>query len=331
MSAGIHPENAMSCRGIRLVFAKGSGVVKLPGGIPDDHVGPVLADLAACAPGADGFHKVPVKEIPTPALGAPLKHFLAEGKLPPSTRADASLLLAPSYKAAERLDVMGLVRAVERAAMAAVASGDVSLEDLAAAFAGCPRVAALCDNYLTLPGIRAPPPFNIMRRLPALLAEHGVLLLLCTHDLHPSRKTVLDSVKVVADTQRCRELADRHTICHDVIELLERYAEWGTLSRRQGPLTILSIPSEIEEGDIIYPDMPDSWLPSGDRHPFSVSQFSGDFELLDAEIHQRYHNDTRVTLAVDSTGQKLYSNNHAADQAYAKGIHRVFGGNLSIW
>ena len=25
------------------------------------------------------------------------------------------------------------------------------------------------------------------------------------------------------------------------------------------------------------------------------------------------------------------SNNHAADQAYAKGIHRVFGGNLSIW
>ena len=52
---------------------------------------------------------------------------------------------------------------------------------------------------------------------------------------------------------------------------------------------------------------------------------------MDAEIHQRYHNDTRVTLAVDSTWQKLYSNNHAADQAYAKGIHRVFGGNLSIW
>ena len=206
MSGGRHPENAMSCKGIRLVFAKGSVVVKLPGGIPDDHVGPVLADLVACAPGADGFHKVPVKEIPTAMLGAPLKHFLAEGKLPPSTRADASLLLAPSYKAAERLDVMGLVRAVERAAMAAVASGDVSLEDLAAAFAGCPRVAALCENYLALPGVRAPPPFKISTHLPELAAAHGALIVVGTT---PSRTARMYTQQEVDDLLAAALVAQR--------------------------------------------------------------------------------------------------------------------------
>lgn len=103
----------MSCKGIRLVFSKGSCIVKIPN-IADSHdrIGSVLAALDGCAPGTDGFHKVPVKEIPTPALGAPLKLFLAEGKLPPSsTLGDASLLLAPSYKAAERLDIAAMGRA----------------------------------------------------------------------------------------------------------------------------------------------------------------------------------------------------------------------------
>ncbi len=246
----------MSCKGIRLVFAKGSGVVKLPAGVPDERFGPVLAALAACAPGADGFHRVHVKEIPCAALGAPLKHFLADGKLPPSARADATLLLAPSYKAAERLDVAAMVRAVERAAMAAVASGDVRIEDLAAAFAGCPRVAALCDNYLAIPGVRAPPPFKVSAHLPELAAAHGALLVVGTVRL---KHFSPDTFCVVADIGACSARAASSSARDDHPKNVFAKVCKRTEGRAQG-LCLFSSSDDLTEFDDLHPKKNHTWF-----------------------------------------------------------------------
>ena len=174
----------------------------------EERVGPVLAAImTSCAPGAEGHHTVSVLEIPTAALGgAPLKRFLAHGKLKPA--ATPPLLLAASYKAAERLDIKGLVRAVERAVMAAVATGDVRLEEVALAFAGCPRIAGLCDNYLDLPGIRPPPATTApaSKSLSALATEHGAVFLL---GKSPSGKYATnETVWVLADVAACAALGE---------------------------------------------------------------------------------------------------------------------------
>ena len=118
----------------------------------------------------------------------------------------ATLLGRREIKAAERLGVAAMVRAVERVAIEAVASGDVRLEDLAAAFAGCPRVAALCENYLALPGVRAPPPFKISTHLPELAAAHGALIVVGTT---PSRTARMYTQQEVDDLLAAALVAQR--------------------------------------------------------------------------------------------------------------------------
>ncbi len=207
---------------IHLVYAAGSSIASLPPGISEqaieERVGSLLASVVtSCAPDADGLHTLAVPKIPTAALGTPLHHYITHGMFTLRSSATPPLLLAASYKAAERLDLTGLVRAVERAVMAAVAARDVQLEEVSVAFAGCPRLAGLCDNYLELPGVRPPPPFNITARLPALVAEHGTVFVMCNRS-YPGN--MLDEIRIIADASRCRELFDIK-ICRDVCRHLE--------------------------------------------------------------------------------------------------------------
>ena len=116
----------------------------------------------------------------------------------------ATLLGRREIKAAERLGVAAMVRAVERVAIEAVASGDVRLEDLA--FAGCPHVAALCENYLAIPGVRAPPPFKISTHLPELAAAHGALIVVGTT---PSRTARMYTQQEVDDLLAAALVAQR--------------------------------------------------------------------------------------------------------------------------
>ena len=305
MAAGKYPENAMSCKGILLVFAKGSSVVKLPTGVPDERLGPVLASLESCAPGADGFHRVPVKEIPTAALGAPLTHFLAGGKLPLST---SLLLLAPSYKAAERLDVAGMVRAVERAALAAVAAGDVRLKDLAAAFAGCPRVAALCDNYLSIPGIRAPPRFNIMTKLPELVDENGALMVACIRT-YPGE--TLDTVLLIADAQRCTELSSSVPVCKSICNHLEGCS---VEPNTRGRFTVISLSYPYMS---VVPRDPDSWLIDASGASNHVTKCSP------VELPALLRNgkaSSYISIVACSEGYLLFSSDRGADVTYRRGF-----------
>ena len=162
---------------IRLVFAIGARVVALPDGLSElaleDRIGPVLADIVTgCVPGKGGedIHIIALPEIPSAALGEPLEHFMLTGKIPFASNTP-TLRLVPAYKAADRLNMKHFVLEVERVAMSMVGYGALRLADVAKAFAGCVRIEALCENYLKLPGMSVPPPYDIS----LMAAQHGAI------------------------------------------------------------------------------------------------------------------------------------------------------------
>ena len=235
--------------------------------------------------------------------------------------------LAAGYKAAERLDVKGFVRAVERAVMAAVAKGRVQLSELAVAFAGCPRIAALCDNYLDLPGVRPPPPFDIEERLPALVEEHGAVFLICMHVLGYGLPVSFGSVKIVTDVPRCRELASTCPICREIVEYID--PDDDDDDEEDGdPISVFTLPEGIEDRDMIYPSATGTWLHGTNmrgitRHTCAPS------ELHDTIKHYAF--DTVVTLAVCREGRKLFSLDAKADTAFKSGVYAAFGQKTLIW
>jgi hypothetical protein len=313
---------------IRLVYADGIvGVAGLPDGITDleERLGPHLAAVVtSCAPNADDSHTIAVPEIPTAALGAPLRRFITHGKLGSSPATTPPLLLAASYKAAERLDIKGLVRAVERAVMAAVAVGDVRLEEISAAFAGCPRIVSLCDNYLELPGIRTPPPFNITTHLPALVAEHGAVFIICAHPKVQGKGLSLGSINIVTDTRRCIELARNDSFCRQIVELS------GDTDGM--PITLFSMPDSIENRDEVYPSCSGTWLlgASAERPRWPGTRITCTPQTLAKEL-KYYFEDTTVTLAVCHEGRKLFSSNQAADTAFTSGMYAAYGEKPPNW
>jgi hypothetical protein len=287
---------------IRLVFAKGSSVVKVPS-VSEERVGPVLAAaLTACAPGDDGIHCVPVKEIPSAALGAPLKHFFANGKL---SKKIPPLLLAPSYKVAERLDIIKMVRCVERVAMAAVASGDVRLKDVAQAFSGCPRIAALCDNYLCLPGARLPPPHNLVSKLPKMAAEYGALMVVCNRT-YPGE--TMDEVRLVVDARRCEALSSTNAVCKDVCAILERTGSQPP----PGCLAIIWLPYPYKS---VVPCDPSTWLPLWGNNYIQPCHPSNLQALLKNGSASSY-----VSLIACSDGDLVYSSDKGMDLMHCKGL-----------
>jgi hypothetical protein len=290
---------------ICLVYADGrSSIADLPPGISEqaleERIGPVLAGVVTgCTPSASGVHTIAVPEIPTAALGAPLRHYVSHGKL----KTTPPLLLAASYKAAERLDLKGLVRAVERAVMAAVAVGDVRLEELSAAFAGCPRIVSLCDNYLELPGVRPPPPFNIATHLPALVAEHGAVFVMCNRS-YPG--DMLDEIRIIADASRCRELSDIK-ICRDVC----RHLEDTPPMRGSGKLIVLTLSYPYHAVD---PREPSTWL-QGTKHVENI-------KCSDKKLFSVLRNGkamSNIALVVCSEGLMLFSVDEAAAFTFAHG------------
>ena len=175
----------------------------------------------------------------------------------------ATLLGRREIKAAERLGVAAMVRAVERVAIEAVASGDVRLEDLA--FAGCPHVAALCENYLAIPGVRAPPPFKISTHLPELAAAHGALLVVGTTRLKYSSP---DPFWVVAGIDACHVRASSSS-CDCPKDVFAKVIE-RTVGRKHG-LCLFAIDSleDLAEFDAVHPKKNATWiskhfLPSSD-------------------------------------------------------------------
>ena len=179
----------------------------------EKRIGPILADMVMLLKATR--HAVKVPEIPTARQGAALQMYLATGRFPFSF---ATLEKAPAYKAAERLDIKGFVLAVERRAMYAIAAGGVRLDAVAAAFAGCPRMEALCDNYMSHPGVvdgPPPPPYNIR----AMASEHGAILVVYQDD----------SYKVVVNMDAaCASCASRCSRAkHALFDASSRFAqEW---------------------------------------------------------------------------------------------------------
>ena len=299
---------------IRLVFAKGSTVVKVPS-VSEERVGPVLAAaMTACAPGDDGIHTVPVKEIPSAALGAPLKHFLAKGKLPLSASASPHLL-SPSYKAAERLDIAEMVRAVERAAMDAIASGDVRIEELSSSFAGCPRIAALCDNYLSMPGTRAPPPFNPRSHLHRLAREHGAVLVIGKELPGLTRFWIL----VANATCSARAGTSSNVVYTHAHRMLK--ADYST--------TEFTVFSMDEDADItaygpLVPQLTTTWLaipqfdlqasPSSSKQVTDMFRSLHSVDIIAAAQHDARHSATTI-----------YSRDTLSDFLIDRGVEAVFG------
>ncbi len=62
--------------------------------------------------------------------------------------------------------------------MQTIAAGGVRLAEVASAFAGCPRMEALCENYMDLPGMIKPPTYNIR----SMAAQHGAVLVVYQDD-----------------------------------------------------------------------------------------------------------------------------------------------------
>jgi hypothetical protein len=161
-----------------------------------------------------------------------------------------------------------------------------------------------------------------MKQLPALLEDQGVIFLLCAHDI--PHRSVLDTIKVVADTRRCQELAHGSPICREVVQLLAIHAATGSDSRSHGHLTIFSLPEGIERHDVVFPSLPHTWLPC------EASPMHGDHAVLQKELARRGLLN-RVTLAVDAEGHKIYATSSSADKAYALGIHEAFAYRPSLW
>jgi hypothetical protein len=303
---------------IRLVFADGACVADLPDGIAEqaleERVGPILAAVVtSCAPDADGLHTVALPEIPTAALGAPLRHFLSHGKLPPPSSATPPLLLAAAYKAAEWLDLKGLVRAVERAVMAVVATGDVQLEEVALAFAGCPRVAGLCDNYLELPGVRPPPPFNITTHLPALVAEHGALLLVGTNASHADEFWVL--ADIAACLQRTRIPPITRGKRNDVfMHIAEHNAESTGQTKGLYLFSMTDWEKDMTGFGALHPGVNETWI-TEELEP----------EVVTPRALLKAFATTTIDLVVDSQGKKIYSRHMLSDFTLAHGFERRYG------
>ena len=322
---------------IRLVYLDGcTNICKLPDGI-EERVGPILADIVAnCAPSEDGNHTIAVPEIPSAVLGEPLQHFLMHGRLPyekpkpcwepwddypEAVEVSPTLLLATSYKAADRLDIRGLVRAVERSVMADVAAGTVSLADVSVAFAGCPRMVSLCDNYLDMPRPRPQPPFNIRRELPALVAEHGVLFLICMFP-DMDKRMRFDSIKIISDTRRCKKLARQSPICRHIVELTGKVSS----NRSFETLSIITLRDVDEQRNDIKPADPSTWVP--DINAIKEKQRCKPADCIE-DITDSFCKirETSISLVVCRKGCKLFSSNDAADNAFTLGIYAAFFGD----
>ena len=261
-----------------------------------DFIGPVLSDMVASCSACE--YDVAVPEVPSAAAGAPLKCFAEKGRLlyVPLAVTD----LAPAYKAAERLDMKGLVLEIERRAFVAVSAGSVSLADVAKAFAGCPRVEALCDNYLRLSIARAPPPYNVY----GMAAQHGAVLVEYRDKASSSSGDGASSQStahaVVVDIQMAMSKRDHCRVCEAACNDAERnprcfgppwiciaaiYKEKGQLQRQ--PRKQKKKTMDIRWGD------PSTWLDRPMQRELNY------FCLLE-------HDKLDVVAITSLTGRRLY-------------------------
>jgi hypothetical protein len=203
--------------------------------------------------------------------------------------------------------MMGVVREVERAAMVSVAKGGVQLDQLASIFAGCPRIAALCDNYLKLPGVRPPPPFDIAVQLPALVAEHGVILLV-------ARKELSDTFWIVADVNVCMRLREtRPAVFEQVATRVEEEGEIQGVSRSLCIFTPCNY--DISDFEDIHPCYCTTWLPRDppltlERHTSTSLVRVISSACIDLVMSPRYC---------------IYSRDLLSDFTREKGVARRFG------
>ena len=196
------------------------------------------------------------------------------------------------------------VLAVERHAMLTIADGSVRLEEVAAAFAGCPRLEALCENYLTIPGVRRPPPNAVAASLASLTKKHGALLVVGYNARYA------DEFWVLADYVACTAAAKtspRDVFAH-VIERLE--------ARSKG-LCLFSMKDwekDMTECGGVRPLSNKTWI-TEELEP----------EVVTPRALLKTFERVTIDLIVDSKGVAIYSRNMLSDFTLAHGFERRYG------
>ena len=200
--------------------------------------------------------------------------------------------------------------------MEAVAAGNVRLEDLAAAFAGCPRVTALCDNYLSLPGVRPPPPFNPCKHMQVLANEHGIVLVIGEELPGLTRVWI-----IVART--CQELVDSQKYTNDVHLQAARQ-----LTLQQTPTHSFLVFSMDEDDHItaygdLTPCVTCSWLKTNTKLEAANYTYAEVTDLFNS-IHS-IDIITTPDIETKTNATTVYSRNTMSDFLIERGVEAIYG------
>ena len=270
---------------LRFVFADGGErhvMVRMDREKEDEEearLGAVVCGLLGSSADEEGERTVRVTELKSAYCAAHLLDYLQEPVVDKEWSPKRYLMgsldmeqLVQSYEAAQtstRLYVPGFVRAVERWIVRTVREGALSLDVVRAAFAVCPRVLSICDNYEHIAG-RSPPAAEPCRCLGDDAVECGAALVVNTESKH---------YWVVACVGTCHEKRDDHEVCRR-IALMHPDAD-----DEDDTLVVYKVPV-MYMADVL-PSRSGTWLPRAP--PLSV-------ECGDVERMFRYEDISMVVL-----------------------------------
>jgi hypothetical protein len=315
---------------LSFVFGDGSrATVACDSGTLTRICGPVLAPLLD---DADGTH-LDVPELDDLDHAAPLLAFLRKHVVGPASGDVTKPAAVACYRAAaERLDIPEFVLAVERALIRGIATGDVTLDLVTKAYAGCPRVQAICAHYLVIPGALTPPAIHTLAPdvydLADLVDRHGALFIVVRFLEPPYFRFY-----IVASEERCAEVGREQTHAAAAMRRLsskmrafggpreydEGYTDVpGDVAMEKRAYTLFRSTQDVDEYAYLLPRRCDTWR-------FDVRDMScmtcRPLRLVDLVMKEE---ESCIIMLTTYAGRKLVSTSKVSEMLYDRGFKAAF-------